>query len=573
MADTIQTVVDSLRYRAQHQAEDPAFIFRDPQGGRHVQTFQDIYRLGSRYAAILNSGGVGRGELVVNTLTNCPERVIGEAGIVLTGAASVNAQCMLADGSDLLATIRDSRASAIMLDPDVPYSPWLVLQKHLTLSPSNSNTVTSSKDLPHLKKVFFIKRSSPATTQSGEDFLGRLEASADWFVADDVVGDDVCSVFTTSGSTGFSKLVAHTHHGLVEAVLRVNPVYDELTGKEVEFSMAPLGWMGGYMGNTVLRGTARVLADTRDGLPADLIDFMLRAVREEGVGVTFIPAPRLPLMVDRVRQLKAAEGKVVDPDNPGKKDYSTALHILDRITVGGQPVTRTIVQMASVLARNVFVLYGATETFLISTFTVPDPHTYQDFDCGVVVRDGEVRIVSPQDENASPLPPGRTGMILVKRGVTMKGYLHDPEATASAFTRDGFFRTGDVGRLDERGHVIVEGRGSDAIMRGQYIFYPGWLEERIRACPGVRDVMVVGVPDPGANEEICACLTLASDGVSVQEVQEFVEKDIVTSDEEPLSPRPRHYLSFDAFPVTSTGKPQRSAIKKQAAARLSVSDD
>ncbi|XP_076465354.1 uncharacterized protein LOC143297067 [Babylonia areolata] len=568
MSDTIHTVVDALKHRARLQPSGAAFIFRDPTGDRrHVQTFRDVYRLGRRCASVLRRSGLverGRGDLVANALPNCPERVVAEAGVLLTGAATVNAQCLLADGSDLLATLRNSRARAVLVAPGVEHSPWLTLRKHVTTAPTTTRGVSSASDesevavvldvvsseeLPDLKKVLLVRRGPPG---SAEDFLSMLEAEEEEEEGDVVAEEDVCSVFTTSGSSGFSKLVAHTHRGLVHAVLRVNPVYEGLTGKQVEFSMAPLGWMGGYVGNTILTGSTRVLADTHDGLPKDLIGFILRAFQEEGVATTFIPCPQAAC---------------------------TALQVLDRVTLGGQPITRSHVQMASKLARAVFLLYGSTETFLLASHTVPDPDSFQDFDCGEVVRGGEVRVVSPGGDESTPLPPGQSGMLLVRREVMMKEYFHDPQATRAAFTADGFFRTGDIGRVDAaRGHVFVEGRGSDAIMRGPYIFYPGWLEERIRACPGVRDAMVVGVPDPLAHEELCACVTLAPGGqVTMQEVQEFVERDVApaSEEEEPLSPRPRHYLTFDAFPTTSTGKPHRSVVKRQATARLSSasSDD
>jgi fatty-acyl-CoA synthase len=155
-------------------------------------------------------------------------------------------------------------------------------------------------------------------------------------------------------------------------------------------------------------------------------------------------------------------------------------------------------------------------------------------------------------------------------------YLNDPEAYAAHLTKDGWVRTGAVGRLDERGHLIVDGRGSDAIMRGPYIHYPTWLEDRIRLCPLVRHVAVVGVPDPFLHEEICACVVLTSDvtdeeeGKVLKEVQQWVERDIVVSENDPLCPRPRHYLSFPCLPETSTDKLQRREVKKEAAKRLEL---
>ena len=169
------------------------------------------------------------------------------------------------------------------------------------------------------------------------------------------------------------------------------------------------------------------------------------------------------------------------------------------------------------------------------------------------------------------LPTNETGSILVKSPYKTAGFLNDPQATATATTDDGFFRTGDLGRLDDRGHLLVEGRGGDAIMRGAYIFYPGWLEARIRtACPAIRDVMIVGVPDPNVNEELCACVVLESENVDVEQVRQAVERDIVTKGDDPLSPRPRYYLQFPAFPVTTTDKPRRVLVKALAAERLNL---
>jgi acyl-CoA synthetase (AMP-forming)/AMP-acid ligase II len=165
-------------------------------------------------------------------------------------------------------------------------------------------------------------------------------------------------------------------------------------------------------------------------------------------------------------------------------------------------------------------------------------------------------------------------MILVQKTPMPRGYLNDPDSDTALFTKDGWVRTGDVGRLDERGHLIVDGRCSDAIMRGPYMHYPTWLEDRIRLCPLVSHVAVVGVPDPFMHEEICACVLLTSDvveekeGKVLKEVQKWVEHDIVVSEDDPLCPRPRHYLSFPCQPETSTDKVRRREVKREAAQRL-----
>eukprot|EP00745_Piridium_sociabile_P026124 TRINITY_DN41541_c0_g3_i5.p1 TRINITY_DN41541_c0_g3~~TRINITY_DN41541_c0_g3_i5.p1 ORF type:complete len:160 (+),score=39.82 TRINITY_DN41541_c0_g3_i5:144-623(+) len=151
----------------------------------------------------------------------------------------------------------------------------------------------------------------------------------------------------------------------------------------------------------------------------------------------------------------------------------------------------------------------------------------------------------------------------------MQVYLNNPKATADAFTEDGFFRTGDMGRLDERGHLIVDGRGSDAIMRGAYIFYPTWIEKSLRSCPGVSDVVVVGIPDSILQEELCACVVLESDDVSLEQVRKSAEGVFVSKDDV-MSACPRYFLKFESFPLTDSGKPLRRLIKTEANERLDL---
>ncbi|KAK7478260.1 hypothetical protein BaRGS_00030518, partial [Batillaria attramentaria] len=237
----------------------------------------------------------------------------------------------------------------------------------------------------------------------------------------------------------------------------------------------------------------------------------------------------------------------------------------DVILTGGMPISQTIVRAARILAKTVVVSYGATECPESGCYLVPDPDKFVDHE--MTPAPGVLLKVVGEGED-KPLGPGQVGNILVKRRGMFTGYLHDPAATAAAFTSDGFFRTGDVGKMDARGHLILEGRGGDAIMRGANVLYPAWLEARIRACPGVSDVVVVGVPDPHVNEEVCACVVLTSDEVSVEHVRQVVEKDIITSADDPLSPRPRYYVTFQSFPMTDTHKPRRKLIKQQAAQRF-----
>ncbi|KAK7104985.1 2-succinylbenzoate--CoA ligase-like [Littorina saxatilis] len=560
-----KTLLEALQYWTRTLGDAPAFIFRHSRHGRHVLTWNKLYTLSGRFAAILRERAVSRGHLVVNTLTNSPERVVSELAILMSGAASVNGQCLLADGSDLLRTLRVSRAAAILVDPDVPDSPWNVLKHHVTVG--DDDTVTS-ESLPDLRKAFFIRR---LEGKGKGDLFGHLETCTDWYLADDVTPDDAMMVFTTSGTTGFSKLLVYTHGTYMTYVESTDDTTKSFLPKqETVFNIAPLGWIGGFLGGTIVRGSTRVLCDVRAaGIPEDMPEFVWDSLVQEKCRVTYFSPKYLAQVAELANQRGDSQRAPSEAEFERSSDSAArAKHTLGTFVLAGFPVTRPLVKAALAVSSSVAIMYAATDFGMLSGMVVQDWTDYVDHDTGPPLTNVQVKIVSQQDEDIQ-LPVDQLGLILVKRPVFPR-YLNDPEASAAILTSDGFIRTGDVGRLDQRGHLIVEGRGSDAIMRGHYIFYPAWLETRICACPGVRHVVIVGVPDPDVIEELCACVVLESDDVTLKEVREFVERDIVVKEDDPLSPRPRYYLRFESFPRTSTDKPNRKVIKKQAAHMLGL---
>ncbi|XP_076464665.1 putative acyl--CoA ligase YdaB [Babylonia areolata] len=316
----------------------------------------------------------------------------------------------------------------------------------------------------------------------------------------------------------------------------------------------------------VVNSATIVTCDVRSGgQPKDMADLIFEVLEKEKCNHALISPVYLSelLQLAKIRNAKADSNAEVQISDESK---------LNVLYLGGLPITRPMVAAALSLTQLVLVGYAATDCSLVSKHIVTDSETFVDHDTGPPVEGVFVKIVS-QDDEETALPVNQTGHILVKGLKINPGYLNDPKLKIDDYlTKDGFFRTQDVGRLDERGHLIVDGRGSDAIMRGPYIFYPSWMESCIRACPGVRDVIITGVPDPLVNEELCACVVMESDSVTLEQVRHFVEKEVVTTEDDALSPRPRHYLEFQSFPMTDTGKPKRKVIKAQATERLQCSD-
>ena len=317
----------------------------------------------------------------------------------------------------------------------------------------------------------------------------------------------------------------------------------------VEFSNNLMGWSAGYTGYVILLGSTRVCCDARAGVPNDMASFIFKSIKDEGATSGALPCYILPALAEKVEDL-----------NEGQP-------LLDMLRVGTQPVTREILKNASKVGRRVSVSYASTEMLFIAACPEADPNTFQDYFAGNSFPRVEVKI---RNEQGSDVGSNTRGEILVKTPFGFQSYLNDAAATAAAFTEDGFFRTGDVGWYNAEGSLIVEGRSSDAIMRGNYIYYPGWLEARIRSCPAVQDVMVVGVPDVMLNSELCACVVLQSEGSGMDAVREFVANDIQAEDA--LSPRPRHYVEFDSILLTPSGKPDRREMTKRAAQRVTEAD-
>jgi len=109
----------------------------------------------------------------------------------------------------------------------------------------------------------------------------------------------------------------------------------------------------------------------------------------------------------------------------------------------------------------------------------------------------ELRVV---DDANSPIAEGEIGNIQVRGPNVFKGYWRMPEKTAEEFTADGWFKTGDVGKIDERGYVSIVGRSKDLIISGGYNVYPAEIEAAINDMPGVAESAVVGVPHPDFGE-------------------------------------------------------------------------
>ncbi len=207
---------------------------------------------------------------------------------------------------------------------------------------------------------------------------------------------------------------------------------------------------------------------------------------------------------------------------------------------------------------------GQTETTAGSTVCkLDDSMEKRSTTIGKFMNHVEGKIADP--ETGAPLGPGKVGEICVRGYLVMQGYYHQPEQTAMAIDREGWFHTGDLGELDEDGDIILRGRIKDLINRGGEKISPVEVENEICALPQVEACRVISVPDEHYGEEACACV-VTGEGKTVpeEEIRNHLKRQVAAYKV------PKYILFFDRLPLNATGKVDSAATAAKARAELGI---
>ncbi|HET9740216.1 MAG TPA: long-chain fatty acid--CoA ligase [Solirubrobacteraceae bacterium] len=194
--------------------------------------------------------------------------------------------------------------------------------------------------------------------------------------------------------------------------------------------------------------------------------------------------------------------------------------------------------------------YGLSETSPVASFNHPDG-VRKPGSIGTPVDGVEMRLLDPSPEGV--------GEIAVRGHNVMKGYWRNPEATEAAIDREGWFRSGDLGRVDDDGAYFIVDRKKELIIRGGYNVYPREIEEVLYEHPAVREAAVVGIPHPELGEEIGAAVALRAEAeVDEASLRDFVKTELAAYK------YPRHIWFVDELPKGPTGKILKRAIEAPA---------
>ena len=219
----------------------------------------------------------------------------------------------------------------------------------------------------------------------------------------------------------------------------------------------------------------------------------------------------------------------------------TDLSSLKMLNAGSMVVPDSLIRAFHARGVPVGQIYGCTETAPIATVLLKEDAERKLGSAGKPAPHCEVRLVE--------------GEVQVRGPNVMRGYWNDPKATEGAFAPGGWFRTGDLGRLDEEGFLWIMGRSRDVIISGGENVYPAELENVLADCPAIAEAAVVGVADPKWGEAACACI-VRRDSLDEAAVLALFRERLAKFK------HPRRVVFLDALPRNAMGKVLKVELKR-----------
>jgi long-chain acyl-CoA synthetase len=336
--------------------------------------------------------------------------------------------------------------------------------------------------------------------------------------------DDTAVILFTSGTTAQPKGAELTHANLARNTEVVRTDVLRLTAEDVVFGGLPLFHSFGQ--------TCTLNAAVASGASLSLLP-------------RFDPARALQILAGHRATVFMAVPTMYSAllASPDRAAYDVSAL---RLCVSGGAAMPVEVLRAFEKAFGCPVLegYGLSETSPVASFNHLDRER-KPGSIGTPIRGVQMRVV---DEQGAEVPQGQAGEIAIRGHNVMKGYWRRPEETAKAI-QDGWFRTGDIGRVDEDGYFAIVDRKKDLIIRGGYNVYPREVEEVLYEHEAVADAAVIGLPHPELGEEVGAAVELKPGAsVTAEELRDHVKRQVAAYK------YPRKVWIVEALPKSATGK-------------------
>jgi len=515
----------------------PAYKFM----GRGL-SFGEVDDASRALAAWLQASGLERGDRVALMMPNVPQYPVAVAAVLRAGLVVVNVNPLYTP-RELEHQLKDSGAKAIVILENFAS----VLQQVIESVSTRKVVLASMGDMLGLVKgaivnhvVRRVKKLVPAFTLPGATrFNDALSAGRGKTYTPPKLGpDDIAVLQYTGGTTGVSKGAVLLHRNLVANILQAEAWYQPAlkkipAGQQIVTVCAlPLYHIFGFNTNMMLSlrmgGCNLLIANPRD-IPALLKDLAAQPFHS-------FPA---------VNTLFTA---IVNHADFDKVDWS---HL--KISIGGgMAVTAgTARQWLEKTGCPICEGYGLSETSPSATCNPVDTQTYSGT-IGLPMPSTDLKLL---DDDGREVGPGQAGEIAIRGPQVMAGYWQRPDETAKVMTTDGYFRTGDIGMVDERGYFRIVDRKKDMILVSGFNVYPNEIEDVLSQMPGVLECAAVGVPDAKAGEAVKLVIVRKDPALGEADVRAYCEANLTGYK------RPKVVEFRTELPKTTVGKILRRELR------------
>ncbi|MFK7939346.1 MAG: malonyl-CoA synthase [Roseovarius sp.] len=483
-----------------HAGQDTPFLHVP---GRNPITHKTFLGVGAQIANAMSQMGLRTGDRVAAQVHKSPEALALYAGCAQAGLVFLPLNTAYT-ATELSYFIENSGASLIICDA----------AQHDMLAPIAQTLGARLETL---------------NADGTGSLMQQAATAADTFETVGRAADDLAAFLYTSGTTGRSKGAMLTHENLLSNAQTLAREW-RFTADDVLLHALPIFHTHGLF---VATNIALITGGSMIFLPKFDLDAMI-AQMPQATAMMGVPTFYTRLLED-VR-------------------FTQELTAHMRLFVSGSAplLAETHIQFEARTGHRILERYGMTETNMNTSN--PYDGERRAGTVGFALPDVELKITNPED--GAPLPNGDVGQIEVRGPNVFKGYWQMPEKTAAELREDGFFITGDLGRIDEDGYVHIVGRNKDLIISGGYNIYPKEIELLLDDQPGVLESAVIGVPHADFGETVL--------GIVVAEKGETPDLDAVLQEVHKGLARfkhPRQLIVVNELPRNTMGKVQKNILR------------
>ncbi|QOW47524.1 MULTISPECIES: AMP-binding protein [Acinetobacter] len=532
------SLIDVFERNFQKFGSRDAFIFMDK-----TLSFSELELASRKFATYLQSLGLAKGSRVAVMMPNVLQYPVVALGVFRAGLVLVNVN-PLYTARELEHQLNDSGTEALVIIENFAS----VYQSIIGKTPVKHVIVASVGDMLGTLKgtlVNFVLRSVrkqiPAWNIPGHvKFNAAMsKVSANNYKRPTMTLSDTAVLQYTGGTTGVSKGAELTHRNLVANLLQCDGIFQSKFGKgdgakdDRIFCALPLYHIFAFMVCALYgmyKGQANILIPNPRDLPA-----VMKELRKYQPG--FFPA------------VNTLFNALVHNEEFRQLDFSK----LKMAMGGGMAVLpSTAEEWKKVTGTVIIEGYGLSETSPVATANPPASDEFSGT-IGIPLPLTDVAIL---DDDGNHLAQGEQGEISIRGPQVMKGYWNRPDETAKVMTADGYFRTGDIGIMNERGFFKIVDRKKDMILVSGFNVYPSEIEEVIAKHPKVLEVAAIGVEDEKSGEVPKLFVVKKDPSLTTEEVLAYAKENLTGYK------RPRYVEFMDELPKSNVGKILRKDLRK-----------